>query len=295
MGLLDLPSTAANSLGADLTTKPGTTDGGESWRLRASLLNNIRNYLIALGQAVGLGDGSTPNSLEARANPPHLRSMPSVGFMPPVSFVEHFAAGNVLAPPFAQAVSGGTVTSTASPAGRVGLAQCQRGTTAANRAGITTTSSVFVALGAGRARFRSDVRTTQLSTGTDRFTLYSGLGDSNVGDPVDGVFFRYVDSTNGGRWQCVTRSSNVETVVDSGVTVVAGAWYALELEVNAAGTLATFWINGTQVGTSSTNIPTGSGRETGVIALNLVGSLGTTSVSADVDYCAFRFDPTVPL
>lgn len=232
------------------------------------------------------------------ANTPRERLLdqaPSVGLLPPVCFVEHFASGNLPGAPFVQVISGGSVAALATVSGRVGIAQCQRGTTANYRAGVTSVGTACVLLGTGRTRFRADVRATQLSNGTDRFTLYSGLGDSNTGDPVDGAFFRYVDTANGGRWQCVTRSVNVETVVDSGVTVAAGVWYALELDVNAAGTLATFWINGTQVGTSSTNIPTGTGRETGIIALNLVGSLGTTNVSADVDCCAFRYDPTVAL
>lgn len=296
MGMTELPSTAVDSLGTDLTTKPGSTDGGESWRLRAPIVNKIRTYLIALGQAVGLGDGSTPNSLEARANPPHLRAMPSAGLMPPISIVEHFVSPAATAPLVSHTANGGTAQDTAAPPGRIGLARLARGTSASGRAGYQWGGlATGFPLGSGTVRARADIRITQLSTGTQQFYFLSGLGDAIATYPTDGVFFYYIDTVNGGRWCCVTRANGVETSTDSGVTVVAGTWYALELEVSADGTQARFWVNGTLVATNTTNIPSGAGRETSAIPAVVFGLVGTTSVTADIDYCAFRFDPTVAL
>ena len=90
-----------------------------------------------------------------------------------------------------------------------------------------------------------------------------GFLDNTSGESTDGAFFRYTDSVNGGRWQAVTRSNNVETAVDTGVTVGVNTTYVLRVNTNAAGTEVVFRIDGAVVATITTNIPTGAGRETG--------------------------------
>jgi hypothetical protein len=53
--------------------------------------------------------------------------------------------------------------------------------------------------------------------------------------------------------------------------------------VNAAANQVVFKVNGTTVATHTTNIPSGSGRETGFGWL-LIKSVGTTARTVDVDY-----------
>jgi hypothetical protein len=106
-------------------------------------------------------------------------------------------------------------------------------------------------------------------------------------ESVDGVFFRYTHSVNGGKWQAVCRSNNVETAEDTGIIVIAASQtYKLEVDVNATGTSAAFRINGTLTNTITTNIPTGAGRETGFGHM-VLRSVGTAAVNAsDLDYVA---------
>jgi hypothetical protein len=101
---------------------------------------------------------------------------------------------------------------------------------------------------------------SDLSDVTNRFKSYCGLANDS-GDPTsESVTFNYVDNENGGKILCVCRNNNSETTADSGVTVVAGAWYKCEFVVNAGGTSVAFYINGTLVATITTNIPTGTSR-----------------------------------
>lgn len=97
-----------------------------------------------------------------------------------------------------------------------------------------------------------------LSNGTNRYEVRFGCStDYGIGiSDQNGVFFRYVDNVNGGRWQCVTRSGGVETATNSGIAVAADTAYKLEIHGNATGTSMGFYINGSLVATNTTNIPT---------------------------------------
>jgi hypothetical protein len=144
--------------------------------------------------------------------------------------------------------------------------------------------------------FEAGVRIPQLSTGSETFTFIVGFYDSVSGvSVVDGAFFRYSHGNNSGKWEAITRNNSTQTVVDTGVTVVANYWYRLRVEVNAAGTLATFTLmteTGTVLATvtSSTNIPTAAGRETGSGAV-LNKSVGTGTIYVEVDYFYLKISP----
>ena len=108
------------------------------------------------------------------------------------------------------------------------------------------------------------------------------------------MFFRYSDTLNGGRWAAVSRSNNVETAVDTGVTVAINTTYKLEVEVNAAGTSALFVLNGTLVATITSNIPTAVGRETGA-GLQCRRTVGTGAATPfAVDYVLVEQTLTAP-
>jgi hypothetical protein len=158
------------------------------------------------------------------------------------------------------------------------------GTTATGRVGQWVGASMR--LGNGYARHRSRHRFLVLSDGvTAAYTFRTGFLDSMTAESTDGAFFRYTHSVNGGRFQAVCRSNGSETgsVVDTGVTAAIDTSYIFEVIVNAAGTEALFYIDGTLVATITTNIPTGSGRETsaGYLVIRSVGTGATTPFWTD--------------
>lgn len=187
-------------------------------------------------------------------------------------------------------ISGGTISAqpTDSP-NRVGIVRSATGAVLTNRAGASSQASA-VRFGGGTWAMEMYVNVTTLSTSTDRFQLLLGFQDVVTGvAQVDGAYFLYDEggiSTGSAatpNWQLVTCNNATRTFVTTSVAVGAATWVKLTVLVNAAGTLVTFLINGTSVGTISTNIPTASGRETGFGWL-LQKSAGTTSRTFDIDY-----------
>jgi hypothetical protein len=172
----------------------------------------------------------------------------------------------------------------------IGIITFNTGTTTTGRAAITTTATAF-RLGGGACKCMVIFRTSTLSDGTDTYTIRVGLGDSTSGEHTDGVFIRYTDAVNGGRFQFVTRSNGTETATDTGITVVASTWYNVEIDINAGATSAQCTINQSGATTNTTNIPSGAGRELGIVPLFILKSAGTTGRSADLDYvlCVIDF------
>lgn len=130
-----------------------------------------------------------------------------------------------------------------------------------------------------------------LSTDADVYHLWIGFGDSTAGaDPVDGAYFEY-QHTLSANWLGKTSNNSTRTTASGGsdVAVVANTWYDLRMEGNSSS--VTFYVSSdggytwTNIGTSSTNIPSTSGREFGlqVIISKEAGSVGTTSRSLYLD------------
>lgn len=173
----------------------------------------------------------------------------------------------------------GAGNSTLSPQdGGIGWYTANLGTTATGRNFIGATNLTGIRFGLGAARFRSRQRVPVLSDAVTTYVFRAGFQDNQSGEAVDGAFFRYTHSVNGGRFEAVTRSNNTETAADTGVTVATGTTYVLDIAVNAAGTSVVFTINGAVVATNTTNIPTASGRETG-FGLSVIRSVGTAATS----------------
>jgi hypothetical protein len=99
------------------------------------------------------------------------------------------------------------------------------------------------------------VKLPRLRDAGEDYTIYVGLADEVESElaPTRGIYFSY--SAASGFWRAHTAVGGVTTTVTSSVTVAAGTWYKLRAETNAAGTLVTFSVNGTVIGTSATNIP----------------------------------------
>jgi hypothetical protein len=170
----------------------------------------------------------------------------------------------------------GQATGTDNAAGMLRIAM---GTVATNRAAIHSNVYTIINFGKGVKSRKDRVRFA-----TNTYSFRSGFIDSITGESVDCASFRYSHSVNAGKFQAVTRSNNVETAVDTGITVAINTFYVLEVIVNELGTSVQFKINNVVVATITTNIPSGAGRDTGY-GLMVLRSVGTAAFnSIDIDY-----------
>jgi hypothetical protein len=181
----------------------------------------------------------------------------------------------------------------ASSVGALGVFQFVTGSTATGRSCNFLGQQTLI-FGQGVINYTWRIRLPSVSDAGNTYTAYIGMGDNTaVGDMVDGVYFVYTHTINGGNWTLSTSSNSVRTTANSGVPLVANSWINLGVTVNAAGTSAQFLINGASVGTITTNIPTVAGRETGPLA-KIQKSVGATSMLLQLDYFYMDYTPTTP-
>ena len=180
---------------------------------------------------------------------------------------------------------------------RVGLV---RSTTGASATGRTSPSSASNALrfGGGTWVYETGLNITTLSTGVERFQLIVGFLDTqSAANQVDGVYFLYDEggvstgSAASGNWQTCCSSNSVRAFFTTSNAVAQATWVNLRIEVNAAASSVSFYIDGVLVRTETQNIPSGSGRELGFGWL-LIKSVGTTARTVDFDYLLVESDFT---
>ena len=180
----------------------------------------------------------------------------------------------------------GTTTTGVGEQQAPGILTCSTAAGATARAGYITNTSTAIRLGGNEAVVEMRVRIPTLSDGTQTFTVRGGFMSDMGGDAPNGVFWRYTHSVNSGNWQGVARTNNIETATNFSTAPVTSGWQRLTIVVNAAGTSAEFFINGTSVGTVASNIPTASSRET-AIGFSIIKSAGTTARTLLMDYIYF--------
>lgn len=158
-------------------------------------------------------------------------------------------------------------------------------TTNTSSIGVGSASSLNTSVLFGGAQYSlwNRVKLDTLSDATDTYTVTAGYADT--GSVVDGCYIRYSHGINSGKWQGVCTANSTSTTLDLGVTVAIATWYKLLVVVNAAGTSTEFFVNGTSGGTITTNIPTGAGRQTGMMT-KIVKSAGTTARLLNVGFVA---------
>lgn len=172
---------------------------------------------------------------------------------------------------------------------RVGVCQFGTGTTATGRVSILLYNNP-IRLSGGSVFWEADIRVPTLSTSAERFQCFFGIGDTETAiNQVDAVGFVYDEggtstgSTASANFQCVTANNSTRTFTTSSTAVAANTWHHLTIEINAAGTQVLFYVDYTLVATHTTNIPTGSGRETSLM-MGIFKSVGTTSRTLNIDY-----------
>ncbi|MBK8180412.1 MAG: collagen-like protein [Planctomycetes bacterium] len=189
--------------------------------------------------------------------------------------------------------SGAALSSGAGAGNHPGVVVLSTGTTATGSASLYGSGSPSSVLaGGGAIRFGAVVKLDALSTPSQTFAARLGLGDSAASDGTDGIFFRYTDAANGGRWLGVARSNNVESTVDTGVAADTN-FHTFELAIDAGGTSVQFLVDGIAVGAPiTTNIPAAAGRETGLRPAALAKTVGLTARTLRVDAYWYQFEFT---
>jgi hypothetical protein len=150
--------------------------------------------------------------------------------------------------------------------------------TASIALGSNSSGSIF--FGGGAISINWIGQLSALSDATDTYSSRNGFSDAFLTTPSNGAYFTYTHGTNSGRWEIVTKKATATTTADSGIAADTN-FHSFRIEVNAAGTSVSFYIDDVQTSNSpiATNIP--------VVILypqaNLVKSAGTTARAFVVD------------
>jgi hypothetical protein len=197
------------------------------------------------------------------------------------------------------AISSGTGASAAVLSGNIaeadkqGIGALRTGstTTGTGRFGVNTGGSqAAVLLGFQDWIWESMSRILVLSNTVDRYVIVDGFFDVPTSPGVvDGVYFTYTDSINSGNWAAICVSNSVATSVDTGIPATL-SWEKRKITINKAGTLARFFIGDTVRAEITTNIPTGSNRQTSpqFVITNLLGTGVNRGINVDYLECVGR-------
>jgi len=155
--------------------------------------------------------------------------------------------------------------------------------------------------GNGAWNYETSFNINNLSTGSERYRLIFGYGaGSGSTSEGDGVFFTYDEggTANGTaaspNWQCVTVQSSTRTLTTTSTAVVTATWLKLRIEINATGTSAAFYLNGTLLATHTTNIPLGSNNRFVLVKQGIAKTIGIASRGLYVDYIGYENILTTP-
>jgi hypothetical protein len=97
---------------------------------------------------------------------------------------------------------------------------------------------------------------SNVPTETDAFNVRIGFAATN---DATTNFIRIVGgwgSSPQNTWRLQSRRQNTDTFLDASSTWVANRWYEIEFRIPATGGSVEFLIDGTSIGTISTNVPT---------------------------------------
>lgn len=201
-----------------------------------------------------------------------------------------WALGDALNGVNAVADGGGAVESVApSDVHQAGVIACK---TAANGAAALISHHQALRPGGGTWWFQASARVTAIPSGdAPEFAVRLGFGDSQFGEPDNGVYFRYRNEHNGDRWEGVIVWNGTMDVVDTGVPKDED-WHTLEIELRAPGDVARFYIDGEYVGTAGES--PSEADPTGLLPLQFVRTDGTGTKSAEIDYFKYEVRPSGP-
>lgn len=188
----------------------------------------------------------------------------------------------------AAAEFGNNSYSVTSPLRAFGILRLSTGTTTSGMARIALGSAntaaweLYYANDGRERRVRCRLHPGAVPDGTDDYNVRVGFIERMDGTShrIAAVFGSAYTTTN--RWYLQTRRNGTETLVDSGVDVSTTTFQNVEVIVPAAGGTAQLWIDGTQVATSNTNVPTDVGFR-GTVMAEIKKSAGTSARELWVD------------
>ena len=177
-----------------------------------------------------------------------------------------------------------------------GVAFFQTNTIATNYINYCSSSGAAqLWFGGGAWNYEALININTLSTALERYRMIFGFGSviSNSSE-TDGIFITYDEggTANGtvasANWQCVSVANSVRTLTTSTTAVTASAWNKLRIEINAAGTSVTFYVNGTAIATHTTNIPLASNSRYVLMKTGLAKTIGLTTRGFYCDYIGYE-------
>lgn len=169
--------------------------------------------------------------------------------------------------------------------GVVGLANASTGTDSNGFAGVSTADNTTqIAPVDGNFTIVGKIITpSALSDGTNRYSIFCGINESNAGLGNDHLVLQYSDNINSGKWQLVMGIGGVNrATIDTGITVAADTVYNLAIVVTGASQAIEVFINGTSVGTATPSSTFATGNRVSPI-LTISKSVGTTSRTLGID------------
>jgi hypothetical protein len=177
-----------------------------------------------------------------------------------------------------------------------GVAFFQTNTAATNYINYCSSSGAAqLWFGGGAWNYEALININTLSTALERYRMIFGFGSviSNSSE-TNGVFITYDEggtangTTASANWQCVTVDNSVRTLTTSTTAVTASAWNKLRIEINAAGTSVTFYVNGTAIATHQTNIPLASNSRYVLMKTGVAKTIGITTRGFYCDYIGYE-------
>jgi hypothetical protein len=177
-----------------------------------------------------------------------------------------------------------------------GVAFFQTNTVATNYINYCSSSGAAqLWFGGGAWNYEALININTLSTALERYRMIFGFGSviSNSSE-TNGVFITYDEggtangTTASANWQCVTVDNSVRTLTTSTTAVTASAWNKLRIEINAAGTSVTFYVNGVSIATHTTNIPLASNSRYVLMKTGLAKTIGITTRGFYCDYIGYE-------
>jgi hypothetical protein len=177
-----------------------------------------------------------------------------------------------------------------------GVAFFQTNTAATNYINYCSSSGAAqLWFGGGAWNYEALININSLSTALERYRMIFGFGSviSNSSE-TNGVFITYDEggtangTTASANWQCVTVDNSVRTLTTSTTAVTASAWNKLRIEINAAGTSVTFYVNGVSIATHTTNIPLASNSRYVLMKTGLAKTIGITTRGFYCDYIGYE-------
>lgn len=180
---------------------------------------------------------------------------------------------------------GGALLTSHAYTNALGIFRLTSGTTAATGLGLISNGAVAFNWKPSMFALTSvdRINLSAASDATNRYTTRVGFFTQTYNsEPTAGVYFRYTDNTNSGKWQCVCRSASTETVINTTVSpTITPSWQKMEFRCNDAGTSVEFFIDNVSQGSITTNIPTTT-YLLKIIVLNKI--TGSSSQLMDIDY-----------